>query len=270
MIAPGAGEGLAGLPGHKLARLGMARPLCYLILLGCAYISLHACAVVNYNMGLERAHKRNKLLCLPVILALAGHSLVGVVGIGEIKPKDINLSIVCQKLRNLVAHILGISAHISALVELGRVGIVTPGMIAIEGEIGVMPVDKRIVEANLQPLGAERLHIFTNQIPAKGCVHNIVVGVLGIKEAEALVMLGGKHRILHSCGLSLSCPLACIKKIGVKALKIALVDILANTLIALYPFVPCRQSIKTEVDKHSKPVINEPLGIADGCSSLVA
>ena len=64
-----------------------------------------------------------------------------------------------------------------------------------------------MVQANLQTLSTEGLHIFLHQIPAEGGAGDLEVGVLGIKHAEAVVMLGGQNSILHAGGLGGAGPL---------------------------------------------------------------
>jgi hypothetical protein len=59
----------------------------------------------------------------------------------------------------------------------------------------VMPVDHRMVEADLQPLVAKRLHHRLQQIALGWRIGRLVVGQRRVPEAEAVVVLGGDDKV---------------------------------------------------------------------------
>ena len=97
-ISPGAGKGVAGFPGNELAGFFVAYPLVGLVLFGCPEILINFCAVVDDDMGLQGACSCDQLFCLPVVLTFAFLPcfIAGsvVLGIREVKPKDVNLTVV--------------------------------------------------------------------------------------------------------------------------------------------------------------------------------
>ena len=134
----------------------------------------------------------------------------------------------------------------------------------VDGEVRMMPVDEGVVKAHPQPFGPEGVHIFPDKIPAGGGVGALIVGVLGIKHAESLVMLGGHHRVLHAGGLGLPGPFPGVVEIGVKIAEIFLVFFLADLFVGLDPLVPGRHGIQAPVDEHTEAVVAEPGGVAGG------
>ena len=132
-----------------------------------------------------------------------------------------------------------------------------------------MPVDQRIVEAHLQPLGPESVRIFPHQIPPKGGVGALVIGILAVKQAEALVMLGGQHRVLHARGLGLPGPFPRVKQVGIEVVKVFLILLFRGALVVFHPFVPGRQGVQAEVDEHAETIVAEPCGITGSLAGYV-
>ena len=89
---------MAGFPGNELAGLFIAYPLVGLVLFGCPEILINFCAVVDDDMGLQGACSCDQLFCLPVVLTFAFLPcfIAGsvVLGIREVKPKDVDLTVV--------------------------------------------------------------------------------------------------------------------------------------------------------------------------------
>ena len=274
VIAPGAREGLAGFPGDQLAGLGMTHPFGHLILLGGPQILLQLGAVVDNNVRLQGAGSGNQLFSLPVILALALHPFLArqgrMIGIGEIEPENINFSVIGKQLSHLIAHILGVDAHVPALIELLGIGIIAAGMEHVDGEMGMVPVNQGIVKANLQALSPECVHVFPHQIPARGGVGAFVIGELGIEHAKAFVMLGGEHGILHAGGLGGFGPGPGVIQIGIEMLEILLVFFFGDAFPVLDPFVPGRQRIQAPMNEHAETIRPEPFRVAGGFAGNIA
>ena len=91
-----------------------------------------------------------------------------------------------------------------------------------------MPIEERIIEAYLYTLFSEGVNVLANEVTTKGGVGNLEIGILGIKKTKALVMLGGEYYIFHTRLFSRSCPLLCIKKVGVEVLKVLAVLLLSD------------------------------------------
>ena len=68
VVAPGAGKGLAGLPGDQLPGLGVAEPVGRLELLGGPQVLLQLSAVVDDDLRLDASGQLDQLLRLPVVL----------------------------------------------------------------------------------------------------------------------------------------------------------------------------------------------------------
>ena len=223
-------------------------------------------AVIDDHVGHQLSNQRNQLFGLPLFFSLSATKLHprGVVflsGIGIVKPKNVNFSVVCQKLGNLISHVFVILLHISAAILLFSIGIVTTGMDLVDRKFGVMPVNHRIIETNLQSFGTERVQKLAHDILAVGRVHYVVIGIFGIKQTKSLVVLGRQHRVFHTRRLCFSCPLAGIVKIGIEMIEIALIFLLGNKFRRFAPFVARTKRIQSEMNKHAKAVMHEPFGI---------
>ena len=244
----------------------MAHPVGGLELLGRPQILFDFGAVIDDDAGLQLARGRDKLLGLPIVLALALHpGLVAgavVAGVGEVEPQYVDLAIVGQQLSHLIAHVLGVLVHVAVLALLVSIGIFAARVQHVDREIRMMPVDQRVVEAYMQTLGAERIHVFAYQIAARGGVGALVIGVLAVEHAEALVVLGGQHRVLHAGGFGLARPCARIEQVGIKVLEVLVVLLFRYHLAGLNPLVAGGHGVQAPVDEHAEAVAGEPCGVA--------
>ena len=77
---------------------------------------------------------------------------------------------------------------------------VAQGVNSVDREIGVMPIDQRIIEADFQAAAAKGAHDFFEQVSAPGRISRLVISELRIPQAEALMMLGGDDHILYAGG----------------------------------------------------------------------
>ena len=261
----------------------MAHPLGYLILLGRPQILLDLGTVVDDDARLQPSCQRDQFLCFPVLCALAllplavlgqfVHDLLVqriLSGIREVEPQDVDLAVVGQKFRHLIAHVLGILVHVTALAELLCILVVAARMMPVNREFRMVPVDQRIIEADLQALGAEGIHVFLHKVAAGGRVGALVIGIGAVKHAEAFVVLGGEHRIFHAGCLGLARPFAGVVQIGIKVLEVLVVMFLGNAFAHLDPLVARRHGVQAPVDEHAESVVAEPCGIAGSFSNDVA
>ena len=140
----------------------------------------------------------------------------------------------------------------------------------VDSELGVIPVEKGIVEAYLDTFSAESVRKLTHKVASKGSIGDLVLGVLAVKEAESLVVLCREDGVLHSRLLCLFRPFLRIKQVGVKAIKVLFHVLVGNSLEISDPFVACKHRVKSEVDKHTESVMHEPVGVPRCGSSLIA
>jgi len=134
----------------------------------------------------------------------------------------------------------------------------------------MMPVEQGIIKADFKPFRPECIHIFTHKVAAGRGVGTFVIGIPGIEHAEAFVVLGGEHGVFHSRCFCLTGPLFCVKQIGVKMAKVAVVNFLGCFFPGFYPFMACRQRVKSPMNEHAEPVVAEPFRIAGSFSDLIA
>ena len=156
VVAPGAVEGLAGFPVYGLAV--HVQPTGRDELLGGVEILLEFAAVIDDDIGLQFAHHPDEFLTLPVVFALAFAPAIVLLGVGEVEPQEIDGAEVGEDFAYLAVEVLGILAHVTVFGRLPEREVVCLGMHAVYGKLRVMPVDERIVEADLESLGAESLY----------------------------------------------------------------------------------------------------------------
>ena len=118
-------------------------------------------------------------------------------GVGIVKPEQVDLPVIRNQLLHLSVHVGQIAVKVDFFILEG--GVIPHGMvhIAVFGEIRVMPVDEGIVQPYPQSLGSDSLHKFPYQIPSAERAGAFVVRPFGIEQAEAVVVLGGQHYVLH-------------------------------------------------------------------------
>ena len=183
-------------------------------------------------------------------------------GIGEVKPEHVDLPVVGQKFGHLVAHVFRIAAHVAALVELLMIDLIPERMKHVNGEIGMVPVNQRVVEADPQSLGPERIHDFAQQIASGRRIGNLVIGIFRIPQTESLMVLGGDDEVLHPRFTRRLGPLFRIEEIGVEEIEIDLVGFVIDLLVMANPFVPRRHRIKPPVNEHAETIVREPGGVS--------
>ena len=122
----------------------------------------------------------------------------------------------------------------------------------------MVPVDDRVVEADLQPLGAERVDVFAHDVAPERRVRRLVVGVLRVEEAEALVVLRREDDVFHAGPLRGPRPFARVEALGVEVLEVVPVPLLGDLGRALEPLVPRRERVEAEVDEHPESVMLPP------------
>lgn len=119
----------------------------------------------------------------------------------------------------------------------------------VAGADAVVCVEDAEVEHDAKTFLAEGVDILANDIDLGWRLHGVVVGCLGIPDAEAAVMLGGKAAIGHVGRLGSLCPLAAIEACGGKS---------RSGHIGIWPVVG-RICGHVVVDEHAETVIYKAL-----------
>jgi len=132
--------------------------------------------------------------------------------------------------------------------------------------LGVVPVEQRVVEADPQALLAEGLDHGGQEVLAPRGLGGLVVGVRRVPQAEALVVLGGDHEVLHAGVLRRPGPGLGIVEVRVEVVEVLLVILVLGALVVLDPLVARGQGVEPPVDEHPEPILDEPPGVAAlGC-----
>ena len=132
--------------------------------------------------------------------------------------------------------------------------------VAIVREIRVTPVDNGKIQAYLDSFCTESFQEFFYQVFVAGCVHGIVVGQLGVKQAETVMMLGSKYGVLHAGFLCQTSPFSWIVIFCCKFFCQWAVLLMGNLLHTSYPLTTGWNCIQPPVDKHAETGITVPLG----------
>ena len=110
-------------------------------------------------------------------------------------------------------------------------------MDAVNGEIGMMPVDYRKIEADLYPLGPQCLNVFAHKVSSKLGLGDLEVGGLGVPHAETLMVLRCENNVFHSSPLGRTRPLTGVEQIRVEPWHEHLfIELRFILTAALYPF----------------------------------
>ena len=129
----------------------------------------------------------------------------------------------------------------------------------IDEEIGVMPVDERVVEPDLQPFGARGGNVFAHEVTPERRLRDLVVGRLRVPQTKSLVVLCRENHVLHAGPLRAPRPIAGIEEVGVEARQISIcVGDWICALTILRPLMTGRHGIEPKVDEHAKAVVRPP------------
>ena len=103
-------------------------------------------AIVGDDLRLQLAHHAHELGCAPGFAAHF-HAVDGRV-VGKIEPQQVELAIIGAQLAHLLVHVVEVAVEIASIVAT-RYGVVAQrGLaIAVLGEVGMVPVDDRVVQA---------------------------------------------------------------------------------------------------------------------------
>ena len=155
------------------------------------------------------------------------------------------------------------------LIFLFRIGVVSAGVAPVDGKVGMVPVDERIVQTDVQAFVAEGVGVFFYDVLSVGGVGRFIVGVGGIEQTEAFVVFSGEHSVFHSGRLCAFRPLAGVEEVGVEQPEIFIVFFVADLFVGFYPFVAGGHGIQAEMNEHTEAVVREPCGVPRGFSGNI-
>ena len=207
--------------------------------------------VIDDDVRLMAAHHLHQLRRLPCLAAQFA--------IGIVEPEDIDLSIVRDQLLDLPVHIGKITVKVDFLILIGRISAHGMDRVVVFWEIRVVPVDQGVIQAHAEALGAHRVHKLPHKIAPTGGVRALIIRQLGIKQAEAVVMLGRQDDILHSGPLCAAGPVSGIVGLCRKFLHITLVLFGGDSGVAHIPFAASGDGIEAPMQEHTKTRILKPL-----------
>ena len=156
---------------------------------------------------------------------------------GDVVPEDVDLAVVGHQL----AH-----AALREIEEAAAGGFVRGAQRAV----GMVPVHQRVVEADLEIELAAGLDVLAHQIASRPALDGVVVGLLRVPQAEALVVLGGHHHVLHPGLLRQGRPLAGGAVFRLPRVGQLLVLRHRDALAVHHPLVAAQLRVQSPVDEH--------------------
>lgn len=103
------------------------------------------------------------------------------------------------------------------------------------------PVEQGIIEENLDALFVAFIGQLLYHIALEGGIHDVEVRLLGVPQAEAVVVAGDQRDVLHSGRFGQPDPLGSIKINGVEKLHQALVILMVDVAVVHHPFAAAQQ-----------------------------
>jgi hypothetical protein len=121
-----------------------------------------------------------------------------------------DLAVVREQLAELAVHVVEVAVPL-ALLRAAGIGARAPA----REVVGVMPVELRVVEEELDPLLVALVGQHLEDVLLVGrAVHDVVVGDLGVEHREAVVVLAGDRDVLHARRLHEGHPLRGVELSG--------------------------------------------------------
>jgi hypothetical protein len=119
----------------------------------------------------------------------------------------------------------------------------------------MVPVAGGVIREEPDPCLAARFGKLLRHVPPEGAVHDVVVGLLCIPEAEAIVVFGQQHDVSGSCLLHDSDPLAGVELVGIPLLVEAVVLVDGGRIAARPADFPPGQCHWPPADEHPEAQI---------------
>jgi len=178
--------------------------------------------------------------------------------VGEIESEDVDLAVVGKEFTHLAVEVVYVFGKILYGAFAGFV--VTHGVVVITigGVAGVVPIEERVVEPDLESFGAEGVYKFTDEVASGGSVGGFEVGEFGIEEAKSFVVFGREDSVFLAGGLCEASPGAGVKAGRIELVEVGLVIVVGDAFLALDPFASGGDGVEAPVDEHAEAVSAEP------------
>jgi len=134
--------------------------------------------------------------------------------------------------------------------SLALAGPVLAGTTAAPRVIFPIPIEGRVVEAQLQTMLFASRSQLLQRIFAIRCVRYFPIAVAGVPVAETIVVAGNEHDVFHARIFGREYPLLRIKIKRVKHPDVTLVIFFANLSVVHHPFAIAQHTAQAPVYKH--------------------
>ncbi len=208
-------------------------------------------AVVEDDVRLQRAHHAHKLRAAPLF---AGHVVVG-----EVEPHQVELAVIRAQLAHLPVHVRKVVVKVVRPVPVRLVVAHRVVAVAERRVVRVVPVEQRVIQADADALGAERIEEFPHDVAPERRIRRFPVRQLRVEQAEAVVVLRRQHGVLHAGLLREARPCAGVEIRRVEFVEERRVLRFGDLLHRAHPLAAGRNRIQPPVDEHAEPVVPEPL-----------
>ena len=216
-------------------------------LLGRFVVAAGEGAVVDEDVGLQAAGFREDRPELGLIFR-------AFVFPAAVEPQFIDAAVIGEDFADLTPHVFQVAVEVRAR----RGAVLFPG--APRQIVGMVPVHDRIVKAQTQPLAMTLVGDLPDRIAAEGRALDAVVGELRVKQAEAVVMLGGDHQVFLS-GLFDQChPTAGVEMLRIELPHEFVVFLQRNLARVAHPLAAADERVEAPMNDRSEAVVAKPGG----------
>lgn len=254
IVSPGAVERLARLPANPSPVLLHRRG--GLVLLGGDEVAGDVESIIDEDPGLKLGHHLEELLRAPVLLPLADPA-VRFPGVGEVEEEVVDGPVVAEEFADLGLEVGAVLGHRAFGMRLPGIGVVASGVVEVVGEVRMVPVEERVVEADFQPLLAQGVDPFAHEV-ASLVTHARVVGARGVPEAEAVVVLRREDGVGHPRPLRETGDPSGVEEVRLEELGVALVVFDGAALPGHHPLVAGCDGVETEMHEETETIMGEP------------
>ncbi len=130
---------------------------------------------------------------------------------------------------------------------------------ALVGVVGVVPIGDGVVEAEGDAAGVAGVGEHGDDVALVRGVHHVEVGLLGVPEAEAVVVLGGEADVFHAGVLEDVEPGVGVAFGGVELVDKGLVLGAGDAAAPLFLLVPGVDGVEAPVDEEAEALLEEPV-----------
>jgi hypothetical protein len=184
------------------------------------------------------------------------HAGVAVLGHVHIPPDAVQLAVVGAQLPDLRLQEGHVGVPVRPVALLRARQLVVPSLVRV---VGVVPVRDGVVEAERDAPPVAGVRQEADDVPPVRRAHHVVVGLGGVPQAEAVVVLGGDAEVLHPHLLEQVEPGLGIEAGGVPALAQGGVLPAGDAAAPLVLLVPGADGVQPPVHEHPEALLEEPV-----------